>query len=266
MARSKNNKSINNMDEKKVDEVKVSNHSNKIQYKQMVLIIIMTIIMIMVSLALSFSLVSMLGSGFGGDKDYNSIIIPIRPGDDDKDDDDDKDNDKDHDHDKDHDKDDKIIFSYEEKETLGNGILIKNMLPTLDDVGMNLSGDNYTFEFKLNFGAGSYNHYYEITAEMLEYTNLSGDYVKIYLETSDVAVNNVFNKDGKVKKFTEYKNATIDKKNDKEKIIHSGYISRLDVATGYRTFVLKMWVSEDMPLIMENMGKTFAIRINVYAK
>lgn len=268
MARSKNNKDINDI---KNDNIREDERSNKIQYKQMVLIIFITIIMIMLSLVLSFSLVSMLGSHI--DKNYNSIIIPIRPGHDDKpgeddkpgkDEDDDKDHDKDHG--KDHDKDNKIIFTYEEKETIGNGIFIENMLPTLDDVGMNLTGDNYTFEFKLKFGSRAYNHYYEITAEMLDYTDLNGEYVKIYLESSDVAVSNVFNKEGKVKKFTEYENATIDPSNNKEKIIHSGYINRLDIATGYRTFVLKMWVSEDMPLIMENIGKTFAIRINVYAK
>ena len=101
---------------------------------------------------------------------------------------------------------------------------------------------------------------------MLDYTDLNGDYVKIYLETSKVAVNSVFNKDGSVKRFTEYENATINKKNDREKKIYSAYINKLDVMNGTREFVLKMWVSHDMPLIEENAGKTFAIRINVYAK
>ena len=222
--------------------------TEKLQYKQLILIILITVIMVLVSLGLSFAIVRMLGSS--KNMNFNTIMIPIKPipgkpGGTDKDD---------------------FIFSYKEKETLGNGIYIENMFPTTDEVGKALVGEHNIFEFTLYFGSKSRNRYYEITAEMLDSCTLNSEYAKIYLETEGKVLDNVVKANGRIKTFAEYENATVNKSNNREKLIHGGNISKSDISRGYKDFTLKMWFSEDAPLNAQTMNKKFVIRINVYAK
>lgn len=217
---------------------------DKLQYKQLVLIILLTVIMVLTSLGLSFSVVSLMENS--KNMNFNTIVVPVVPNTDDP--------------------SEKFSFTYEEKDFIGNGILIEKMFPTPDDEGMNFKGDNYTFEFNLNFGEKSFDHYYEITAEMLPICTLDSKYVKIYLEANDEPVENVFRSDRTVKVFSDYENATIDSTNDHEKILFSGKVKGTDVTAMSKKFVLKMWISEDMPLTDETMGRVFGVRINVYAK
>ena len=247
-------------EKEKLEEIKEQNEkdqTDKLQYKQLILLILLTIIMVLVSLGLSFSIIRLLDGS--KNMNFNTIMIPITPVPEDP---------------KDPikppkppvvDKDD-FIFSYKEKETIGNGIYIENMLPTTDEVGRALVGEYNTFEFVLYFGKKAKNRYYEITAEMLNNCTLDSKYVKIYLESDDIALPNVIKDNGRVKVFSEYVNATINKNNNREKLIHSGTISKEDVKRGHKNFTLKMWFSEDAPLNEQTMNKVFAVRINVYAK
>lgn len=246
-------KSVNN------EEVYNKKEKDKLQYKQLILIILFTVIMIVASLLLSFSVVNMMG-GHDHDDGFNTIIIPIKPtppGDDDKPG---KDDDDDDDHGT------GIVFNYKEKDTVGNGIEIYGMWPTADEVGREFKGDFYTFEFSLYFGNKSFNRYYEITAEKLDITTLPDKYAKVYLEVDDQAVPSVLRKDGSVKVFSDYENATVNRHNLNEKILYSGRINKRDISMGSKRFVLKMWLSEDTPYNDETTDKTFAVRINVYAK
>ncbi len=243
---------MDNKKENKVDKIEEKEERkaerDKLQYKQLILIILITVIMILVSLGLSFSIIRLLSSG--KNMNFNTIMIPITPvpgdpGHVDKED---------------------FIFSYKEKETIGNGIYIENMFPTTDAVGKNLIGEYNTFEFSLYFGNKSKNRYYEITAEMMNDCTLSGDHVKIYLESDDVPLENTLRPNGKVKVFSDYENATANKNNNREKIIHSGKISKEEVKRGQKDFILRMWFSEDAPLNNQTLNKKFSIKINVYAK
>lgn len=248
-------KSVNN------EEVYNKKEKDKLQYKQLILIILFTVIMIVASLLLSFSVVNMMG-GHDHDDGFNTIIIPIKPtppGDDDK-------PGKDDDDDDDDDHGTGIVFNYKEKDTVGNGIEIYGMWPTADEVGREFKGDFYTFEFSLYFGNKSFNRYYEITAEKLDITTLPDKYAKVYLEVDDQAVPSVLRKDGSVKVFSDYENATVNRHNLNEKILYSGRINKRDISMGSKRFVLKMWLSEDTPYNDETTDKTFAVRINVYAK
>ena len=203
--------------------------------------------MVLVSLGLSLAIVRLLGTG--KNMNFNTIMVPIqpKPGDVSGENDD-------------------IVFNYKEKETYGNRIYIKNMFPTSDAVGKKLSGDFYTFEFSLYYGNKSKGRYYEITAEMLDECTLNEKYVKIYLESDNEPLDSVIDKNGRVKLYTEYKNATVDKNNNREKLIYAGTINNQDIALGHKNFVLRMWVSDEYEMVPEMMDKTFAIRINVYAK
>ena len=251
-------KEVNEKDKKEeIIKQNEEEQTDKLQYKQLILIVLLTVIMVLVSLGLSFSIIRLLDGS--KNMNFNTIMIPITPIPEDP---------------KEPgkpskppvvDKDD-FIFSYKEKETLGNGILIENMLPTTDEVGRALVGDYNTFEFTLYFGKKSKNRYYEITAEMLNNCTLDSKYVKIYLESDEVVLDNVLRSNGRIKVFSEYSNATINKNNSREKVIHSGNITKDDVKRGYKNFTLKMWFSEDAPLNDQTMNKMFAVRINVYAK
>lgn len=236
---------------KKIREQNEEDQTDKLQYKQLILIILITVIMILASLGLSLAIVKMLSGT--KNMNFNTIMIPItpipedpnkpiKPG------------------------DDKFIFSYKEKETLGNGILIENMFPTTDEVGRALVGDYNTFEFTLYFGNKSKNRYYEITAEMTDECTLDSKYAKVYLESDGEVLDNVIKPNGRVKVFSEYENASINKKNQREKLIYGGKISKNDVSKGHRNFTLKMWFSEDSPLNDDTMNKKFVIKINVYVK
>ena len=233
---------INNVNNINEDDKKVK--EDKLQYKQLVLIVLLTVIMVITSLGLSFSVIRLMGNS--KNMNFNTIVVPVAPNTDTP--------------------SSKFSFTYEEKDVIGNGILIENMFPTPDYEGMNFKGDNYTFEFNLNFGDDSFNHYYEITAEMMPICTLDSKYVKIYLEANDEPLDNVFRSDKTVKVFSDYENATINPSSSREKIIFSGKIKGTDVALKSKKFVLKMWVSEDMPLINETMGRVFGVKINVYAK
>lgn len=233
-----------------IDELKKNKEekTDKLQYKQLILIILITVIMVLSSLGLSLAIVKMLSTG--KNMNFNTIMIPIKPtpGKPGTTDDDD------------------FIFSYSEKETIGNGIYIENMFPTTDEVGKALVGDYNTFEFSLYFGNKSKNRYYEITAEMTDECTLPGQYAKVYLESDGVALDNVIKPNGKVKVYTEYENATIDKNNNREKVIYSDKLSKSEVSKGHKDFTLKMWFSEDAPLNNQTMDKKFVLKINVYAK
>ena len=245
----KNKKEEISEDERKqIIKQNEEDQEDKLQYKQLILIILITVIMILASLGLSLAIARMLSSS--KNMNFNTIMIPIKPvpgipGGTDEDD---------------------FIFSYKEKETLGNGIYIENMFPTSDEVGKELVGDYNTFEFSIYYGTKSKNKYYEITAEMTDDCTLDSQYVKVYLESNSEVLDNVVKSNGRIKTFSEYANATIDKKNEREKLIYGGKISKNDISKGHKDFTLKMWFSEDAPLNNETMNKKFSIKINVYAK
>lgn len=235
------------MDEDKELEIKNENEPDKLQYKQIVLIVLLTVIMVLASLALSFSAIQMMS--LGKNLNYNSIIaiVPSGPDDDDP-------------------KPDSFYFKYEEVDKASNGIYIKNMSPTKDEIGSAFKGVNMTFEFKVRFGKKTVGKYYEIVVEKQPISNLDSKYVKIYLESDDKVLPTVINNNGRIKHFTDYPSASIDPNNDNMRMVYSHTITKDDIKKGYKSFVLKMWLAEDAPINAETMDKTYVVKVNVYAK
>lgn len=224
--------------------------NEKLQYKQLVLIILITVIMVLISLGLSFSIVKMLNSE--NDSNFNTILVPVKPqpGDDDPD----------------IPENEKFVFTYHEKDIVGNGIYIENMFPTTDLVGKALIGENNNFEFSVHFNHVALNHYYEVTASMTDDCDISGDYIKVYLLADDEESVDSLRDDGSVKAYTDYPNASVDATNAREKVIYSETLSKADIKKGHKDFNLKMWLADNTPMNDETMNKKFAIKINVYAK
>ena len=238
------------MEEEKVEgvELKVDEHEvDHLTYKQYVLIILLTLLMVLGSLFLSFSVVKLLSTSHN--MNYNSIIAKLPPTPNDN-----------------PGGTDSFVFNYKESTTYGNGIYIENMFPTKDEIGRAFSGENYTFDFKLLVGKSAIDHEFEVTAVKQPESTLNPSRAKIYLEMNGEPCPSVLKNNGKVKVFSEYKNATVDQSNDNEKIIYEGKVTKRDVSMGSIDFTLKMWLAEGTPMNKENSKKTFAVKINIYVK
>lgn len=230
-------------DDKNTNRENVQDYS-KVQYKQMILILLLTLIMSFVCSFLVFSSVKIIS--YGKNLNYNSIItkLPENP----------------------KGEDDKLVFKYIEKNIIGNGISIENAFPVSDEIGKMYTGSDYTFQFKLKVNNKARDIDYEITAEKMGGNNtLKDKYVKLYLESDGVSLLPL-RSNGRIKTFDEFENATINKENSNEKKLFASKVSKEDVKRGYRDFVLKMWLTEGITMNAETSNKSFRIRINVYAK
>ena len=87
----------------------------------------------------------------------------------------------------------------------------------------------------------------------------------MFLVNDGVDVANCYRSTGRIKTFNEYGKYN---NKDNERIIYQGVISNGEAIRGYKDFVFRMWVSEDLQLNNSNYlseSKTFKTRINVYA-
>lgn len=243
--------------------------TDKLQYKQLVLIILLTLIMVLVSLGLSFSIINLLS---GEEKsNFNTILVPITPvpGKPEDPGDDKPGKPGENKPGKPPISNKEIVFRYEEKDFIGNGILIENMFPTSDAVGKALVGEHNTFDFVLHFGKNTLNRYYEITAKKQDSSTLDGRYAKIYLESDGQVLNNIMDGNGRVKAYNDYNTASVlsgqpSSVRAKEKLIYSSKVSHTDFKKGYKNFRLKMWLSDETPANELAVPKEFSIKINVY--
>lgn len=162
----------------------------------------------------------------------------------------------------DDDDDGKLVFSYYDKPGIGNGIWLKNQFPTPDAVGKAFKGENYVFDFKLLLNEKSAGIRYTIVAEKLVNSDLRNDLVKLYLESDGRAVSNVVRDDGSIKNFTEYSDY---RKKVTQKVLYTGTITRAEASRGYKNFTFKMWLSDELPMLDDDYGRTFLTRINVHA-
>lgn len=156
----------------------------------------------------------------------------------------------------------KLVFSYYDKPGIGNGIWLENQFPTSDAVGKAFKGDKRVFEFKLLLNEKAAGIRYTIVAEKLVNSDLRNDLVKLYLESGGKAISNVVREDGSVKNFTEYADY---RKKTTQKVLYTGTITRAEASRGYKDFTFKMWLSDELPMLEDDYGRTFLTRINVYA-
>ena len=161
-----------------------------------------------------------------------------------------------------------ITFKYTENSNIGNGIMITEALPVTDEVGKIQSGEGKIFDFKVESNLSRSDLEYEIVAEPISNSNLPLDAMKLYLTSIDddkeEEIESTINENGKVKTLDDYSDTTI--KNATGKTIYQETILRN--TKGYlKNFRARMWLREDLDWTDEKyMGKSGAIRINVYAK
>jgi len=156
----------------------------------------------------------------------------------------------------------KLVFSYYDKPGIGNGIWLENQFPTSDEVGKAFKGDKCVFDFKLLLNEKAAGIRYTIVAEKLVNSDLRNDLVKLYLESGGKPVSNVLRDDGSIKNFTEYADY---RKKVTQKVLYTGTITRAEASRGYKDFTFKMWLSDELPMLEDDYGRTFLTRINVYA-
>lgn len=161
-----------------------------------------------------------------------------------------------------------ITFKYTENSNIGNGIMITEALPVTDEVGKIQSGEGKIFDFKVESNLSRSDLEYEIVAQPTENNTIPLDAVKFYLtdvtDGTEEELLSTIGENGKVKTLDEYSDTTI--KNATGKTIYQETILRN--TKGYlKNFRARMWLREDLDWTDEKyMGKSGAIRINVYAK
>lgn len=172
-----------------------------------------------------------------------------------------------------------ITFVYDEKEALGNGIMISNAYPMADDTGIVQTGIDNIFDFQvLATTSGNADVSYEITARKSTDSDDVDENIKLYLTevTADSEVAAPLTINGTtVKKYSELTQTTTAVGTGiVEKTIYQDTVSA--GTTNYeKNFRLRMWVSEDTDFspvqdedgndnyLMNN--KSFTVTVNVYA-
>ena len=157
--------------------------------------------------------------------------------------------------------DEDIIFSYDYDDE--NYIDLYNQFPTTDEVGKAFSGDKYTHDFRFSLNSAANGIHYVITLKKQPETDMPDAWTKVYLEADGVGVSNCFRTNGRVKTYNEYENYS---GNADEKVLYEGVITYAEASRGYKNFTLRMWMSEDVKLVNENLtSKSFKGKITVYA-
>ena len=121
--------------------------------------------------------------------------------------------------------DEKYIITYSENTgNYSSGINLQNQFPIPDSQGKILSGKNQVFNFSLVLGDKTEGIYYEITAVPDTSNTLDSKYVKLYLEKNDKGVNNSYQNNGLVKKFSDYNKSSYE--DALGVVIYSGKITK----------------------------------------
>jgi len=172
-----------------------------------------------------------------------------------------------------------ITFLYDEKEAVGNGIVITDALPMTDSDGMRQIGTNNVFDFQIIATTTSNTDIpYEITARKKDTSDDIDENIKLYLTevTSDSETAAPLTMNGlDVMKYSELtQTATEVGDGIVEKTIYRDTVSAN--STNYKkNFRLRMWISDDTDYspVEDEEGndnypmndKTFSVTVNVYA-
>lgn len=159
-----------------------------------------------------------------------------------------------------------ISLSYVES---SNGISISNAMPISDFEGKSLVGESNVFDFEISSSiVGSATVSYEIVAEKVQVdgVELDNNNIKIYLEK-------LVNGQYLATPITEIPKGFIRNgipselgSSSDEMTLHYGSFQNLDDQKKVFTdnYRLRMWISENT--VIDDVSRTFQIKINVYAK
>ncbi len=159
-----------------------------------------------------------------------------------------------------------VIFRYDEKETQGNGLLLKNQLPIADEVGKQLEGENQTFDFDVFTNVQDMDIKYQLIATKEESTDLPEEFVKIYLTQVDGdqenPVKSTLHDDGEVVLYNELEDVTFN--NQEGKVLYEEVMNNKE--DYMKSFRLRMWVSNEVDALDEAyMEKEFSIKVSIFA-
>ena len=146
-----------------------------------------------------------------------------------------------------------IIMNYSESE---NGITIVNALPTSDETGMALNGEDYTFDFHISATVKSGTTLnYIITAVRDEGSTIEDNKVKVYLTSADDTII-----EKAATKISELGTTSSDASGapDGQYKLKEGTIESNET-TNYR---LRMWLDNDAG----EVNGAYKLRVNVYGK
>ena len=159
--------------------------------------------------------------------------------------------------------DDDVYFMYLEDDYKGNIIKMYNQFPIQDEVGKKLEGEYHKHDFKIFMNSKAVGVKYKVTLEKLVNSDLDDDWAKIYLTSNGNDIANCYRDTGRIKTYNEYL-----KYNNKanEIILYEGVVSESDAQRGYKSFTLRMWISEDVHVVNSTYhSRTINARVNVYA-
>lgn len=152
---------------------------------------------------------------------------------------------------------------------VNDGIKLVGAYPVNDLSGKKLEGEDYTFDFKVDFGKNALGCQYEVVAvKDLESTLLDQD-VKVYLttksslnSTDEYEVPFSINELGNVKTFDEYEDVI--KEEVEGKIIFSETVTSQMIREGSKYFTLRIWLNYDGDFA-KMAEKVFGLKLNFYA-
>lgn len=162
----------------------------------------------------------------------------------------------------------KIVFSYSDEVSNGDGIDITDAFPIPDSEGMLLSRNNEYFDFSVSAYTTSSDLEYEIAVLKKSESTLDDDYIKVYLtyfEGNDEKPTPLTYDGNRVLTYAELNDTTNRLLNGKT--VYYGNVIAGEVAYG-QNFRLRMWIKD------ENMGeaerklidnKKFKLKVNVAA-
>jgi hypothetical protein len=162
----------------------------------------------------------------------------------------------------------KIVFSYSDSSSGGNGINIENALPISDDMGKMLSGEGEYFDFTVSASTSKTNLSYEVTVKKDDNSTLSDKWVKVYLTEFVGNQEKATSLTAKASGIVTY-----DELSDTEnsslvgKTVYYGTVQAGEVAYG-KKFRLRIWVKDPNEVNFDYStlnDKYFSVKVNVAA-
>lgn len=148
-----------------------------------------------------------------------------------------------------------IIFTYSDVNQGGNGILLKNAFPTIDDIGKAMVGSGQYFDFYITANSKSSDLEYKLLVDKSSTSTLKDSNVRIYL----TQVMGSYEKELILTDFSSLKKETISGKD-----YYVLYVKRLASSeeTYNDSYRLRMWVKKDA---VDFQNQYFSIKIDVSA-
>ena len=148
-----------------------------------------------------------------------------------------------------------VVFTYSDVGQAGNGILLKDAMPTVDAIGKSMVGSGQYFDFFVTATTRNSKILYKLLIDKNDASTLADENVKIYL----TQLMGSFEQE---KVFTNFSNLKKETINNKEYYVL--YETTLDenIKNLIESYRLRMWVKQDAN---DFENQFFSIKVDVYA-